>query len=704
MKHPSLGLRRGAAHNRFRVVALALAGTSLVSLNIRADGSSNFTENDFLGDIPVVSAVSRFEQRIDKAPASVTIIDRELIMLSGAQNIPELFRLVPGFQSYYVSGNRFGVSYHGFGEEFPNQMEVMVDGRSVYESLFSSVHWSTLGIELSDIDHIEVIRGSNAAAQGSNAYLGSINIVTRKPVQDSGLGLQVTAGDWQTRNGSLRYNDALGALDYRVSLSYQENEGFPAVEDGPLEDGHELYHGNFTATYTPSLVDTIELSAGYSHDKTGWGDSDHPDEFSLAQAYSHHQSLLWKHTSSDRSDFEVHIYHNKFDIKNWTYLGIFSDLLGMDENIVNAIYGDYPDFAARLISKLDTPIAGGFGRMLSERYDAQFQHNLRVGDSFRGAWGLGLRNESLEAFHPHSIDRDVDELITRLYGHGEWQLTPRMTLNSGIMVEDSPQDVLYSPRVSLHYSFVPNHTIRLGYARGNRAPSLLEANEYLTTHVDELVVDTVRVADPNLKEEKLNTFELAYMAQWSEPNLQLDLRFFREELIDVITTYSRFNPVEDTFFGDETHKYLSNFGDWDIVGGEVQLKYRPVPGTLLRLHYTNQDLDTPLDNEFYPWLGPSTKGNRMATHSAGLMFAQELSRSWTLSTTAYYQSEVKWEKGDLSKSFTRVDAQLIYKFNLERANGNIRFVAQNLGSDYTEFNDNNIFETRFFITAELELP
>src|SRR5690606_39526973 len=107
---------------------------------------------------------------------------------------------VPGFQSYHVSHNRYGISYHGIGREFANQMEVMVDGRSVYETIFSTVNWGTLGIELADIDHIEIVRGSNAPMQGSNAFMGSVNIVTRKPVQDSVLSLRSTLVDLGTRN------------------------------------------------------------------------------------------------------------------------------------------------------------------------------------------------------------------------------------------------------------------------------------------------------------------------------------------------------------------------------------------------------------------------------------------------------------------------------------------------------------------------
>lgn len=71
-------------------------------------------------------------QSMSRVPASVSIIDREMIDASGAITWVDVFRLAPGFQAYYINGNRYGIGYHGFGDQFPNHMEVMVDGRSIY--------------------------------------------------------------------------------------------------------------------------------------------------------------------------------------------------------------------------------------------------------------------------------------------------------------------------------------------------------------------------------------------------------------------------------------------------------------------------------------------------------------------------------------------------------------------------------------------
>ena len=115
------------------------------------------TEDDVFGDIPFVTGTSHFEQRILDAPTSVSIIDRKMIDASGAVEIVEVFRMVPGFQVYFPHTGRAAINYHGFPQEYSYRMEVKIDGHSVYEPAENAVLWSTLPIELDDVDYIEVL-------------------------------------------------------------------------------------------------------------------------------------------------------------------------------------------------------------------------------------------------------------------------------------------------------------------------------------------------------------------------------------------------------------------------------------------------------------------------------------------------------------------------------------------------------------------
>ncbi|MDY0070176.1 MAG: TonB-dependent receptor [Porticoccaceae bacterium] len=679
------------------------------------------TEGDLLADIPLVNAVSGFAQRPEQAPASVTIIDRALIELSGAQNFVDIFRLVPGFQSYHVSHNRYGISYHGIGREFANQMEVMVDGRSVYETIFSTVNWGTLGIELADIDHIEIVRGSNAPMQGSNAFMGSVNIVTRKPVQDSGLSLRSTLGDLGTRNASLRYNDSLGAVDYRLSLGYQHSDGFPAVpEEGFLGDGRELFHGNARGTYTPTLQDTVEVQLGFAQDRADWYEGSEPVPMSQSEFTSHFQAVNWTRSLASGSEVEVKAYHNRLKARNFVPLGPFYPFLGLDKatadfltavkptpqpiiDLVRGMTGLDAGNALALIGALNMEVSSGFGNLLSERHDVEFKHSLEPSERLRAAWGLGARRDGFEAAHPFGFNADVRENYWRAFAHGEWQASGWLTLNAGAMVEDTFVGTLVSPRVSANVALDPRHFLRVGYARGNRAPSLVEANEASIASVNGLVFDILRLSDPNLHEERLESFEIAYLFRGADPGLNFDLRLFDEKVSDVIDDLREPTTPPVSLFDSNLRRFENN-GYWRFRGAELQLDSQLTDSTFARLHYTNTDMDSRMLRERLPAPVWMTRDDRMARHSAGLLLGQRLSESWTLSLLTYHQSALRWEDGSDTDSFTRVDAQLAWRFSAGHSDGVVKLVAQNLGSNYAEFDPTNQFETRVFLSAEVNLP
>lgn len=154
------------------------------------------TESDFLTDMPIVLSVSRLSQRLDETPGAVTVLDRNMIRLSGARDVADLLRLVPGFQST-MSFERIApqATYHGTYYSVSNRMQVLVDGRSVYSPfLVGGIGPGLQTVALADIERIEVLRGSNSAAYGARAFLGVINIITLDPNQTVGFNAGASQG------------------------------------------------------------------------------------------------------------------------------------------------------------------------------------------------------------------------------------------------------------------------------------------------------------------------------------------------------------------------------------------------------------------------------------------------------------------------------------------------------------------------------
>src|SRR5690349_2147283 len=138
-------------HRRHRFLLAIILIMSQVSL---AMGESTDAFEFFQEEAKVVTA-SRREQSIKDVPVAVDVITAEEIHASGATNIWDLMRFRVGIDALdmrSVDGRRGIVSVRGIPQEFVHNLQVLLDGRSVYEPISGGVHWDQLPINLEDID------------------------------------------------------------------------------------------------------------------------------------------------------------------------------------------------------------------------------------------------------------------------------------------------------------------------------------------------------------------------------------------------------------------------------------------------------------------------------------------------------------------------------------------------------------------------
>jgi iron complex outermembrane receptor protein len=126
-----------------------------------------------------VTSASKKEQKLSKVPAAIFVITQEDIYRSGATNIPDLLRMVPGLEVAQINPSTWAISARGFNGQYSNKLLVLIDGRTVYTPIFSGVFWDAQDVPLDSIGRIEVIRGPGATVWGANAVNGVINIITK---------------------------------------------------------------------------------------------------------------------------------------------------------------------------------------------------------------------------------------------------------------------------------------------------------------------------------------------------------------------------------------------------------------------------------------------------------------------------------------------------------------------------------------------
>jgi len=208
-----------------------------------------------------VMSVSKTSEDLRDAPAAVYVLTSEDIARSGATSIPEVLRLVPGVQVARTNASGWAISVRGFNNALANKLLVLIDGREVYDPLFSGVYWDIQDTPLEDIERIEVIRGPGASLWGANAVNGVINIITKSAADTQGSLVSVTSGDSDHAIVTARYGGSMGDdAHWRVYGKYLARASTDTLAGTDANDAWSEWRGGFRMDWDPnSQGDTFSL-------------------------------------------------------------------------------------------------------------------------------------------------------------------------------------------------------------------------------------------------------------------------------------------------------------------------------------------------------------------------------------------------------------------------------------------------------------
>jgi len=181
-----------------------LKNFKLVCLSVLALPATAWAEIDPYGlsleelmNIPVtVSSRKALSQR--ETPGIVTVITGEEILNSGARDLIDVLRQVPGIDFRVMVNNGLGLGMRGqIGSD--GRVLMLVDGIEVNEHRYGSAVFGQ-GFPVEQIARIEIARGSSLALYGGAAELGVINITTKSAEELDGV--HVGAGIGSTGSGT----------------------------------------------------------------------------------------------------------------------------------------------------------------------------------------------------------------------------------------------------------------------------------------------------------------------------------------------------------------------------------------------------------------------------------------------------------------------------------------------------------------------
>jgi iron complex outermembrane receptor protein len=628
------------------LASLACAGASL--------GAPPLSEQDFLADLPVVLSVSRLAQPKQEAPAAITVIDRALIDASPAMEITDLLRLVPGFQVGQVSGSERTISSHGMADQLGRRMQVLVDGRSVYDPFFGGALWQSLPLSLADVERIEVVRGPNAAAFGANAFQGAINIVTRAPGPRTETRAQLVAGSRDTQRIDLAQDWLAGAHRLQLSAGLQQDDGFPVRHDS-RQAGR--LNGRLDSQLSPR--DKLELLVGIQNADIGTGYPQDPFQPPRTNDLSHHYGQLrWQRFLDGGADLTLQLYHTDQD-SNDRYDYVIPGLIPPGTYFIDR----------------------GFS---AKRSDAELQWRGSIAAATRLVIGMGARLERGESRFGMAPDADNDRTQYRVFAHGEQRLAQHWLLQGGLMVEDfEGVGTFTSPRLSLNYRYRPGHALRISAARGYRTPSLFEQDAYfgIFQTANNAPVLIGFIAPVPLEPESIIAYELGLMGELAAPRLTYDIKLFHHAMDDLVFAAENAATSQWEF---------QNNGQLDVTGLELGLEARLGPSTRLHLAYSLADADGQNTREFGPGgvIRTDDLGPTVPRHTVGLLLSHRFAAGWAGSLSWSFVDAMEWTgEGDPVSEIQRLDMKLGRELRLMGSDVRLELIAQNLLNDpFYDFN------------------
>jgi len=669
-------------------LAALFCSATLVSPTVTAKDSADLSF--FEQEIPIVLSATRLAQPQNEAPATVSIIDRELIKLSGAKSIPEIFRLVPGMHVGYFRGNNPVVAYQGLSSEYPQGVQVLIDGRSVYSPLFGGVDWANLPLLIEDIERIEIIRGANGSSFGSNAFQSVINISTSHSVQSNGLQVKSVLGEHGYQRSVLRAGGGAEDMNFRIGASHIDDSGYRNNHDDNRQDTI-----NARIDYQLSANDSLQLNIGAVNSLRQTKNPDQtPDPFDPARQvessnYSAH--IKWEKQTADRQQFTTQFSYTQHQQTDKVSSVFDSGIPGVGDVSNQLDYSQY-----------------------YERYDLEFEHQFEASKALRISWGVGNRNDRVYIPLWLGSDKTFDNSLQRVFSNIEWRPFRQIVVNLGALWEQnqlSGDDI--SPRIAVNYLPSKQHSFRLSASHSTRVPVLTEEHFQADLVFESVSVPGLLFTQPvgrstqELEAEKVDSFELGYHGLFINNALSLDIKLFRNEYDQLIDTRDIDTPLYISLDGKPLAPFTIDAGNKiksfdnlyyaNINGYEFELNYRPNKNNLVHIGYAYNHVNVG---------GLNNKAIRNIQRSVpkdifNMLLAHTFNNGLWLSTALYYTGSMEYlDSGNPQGPMRRLDLNIGQAIKLDAGqNLDLSFSLQLALDKNKDFLNEFHLDNRAFIEA-----
>lgn len=464
---------------------VSATGDTKVSAGDDASVDLALASDAFMLDQVVVTG-SKSETKRRFSPTLVNVVTAKTFDLVGACSLADGLNFQPGVRVENDCQN-CGFTQVRINGLDGHYSQILMNSRPVFSALTGVYGLEQIPANM--IERVEVMRGGGSALFGSSAIGGTINIITRDPVENTAevshtLNLMGVTGGAMDNNTTV--NASVVSKNEKVGLFiYGQNrnrDGYDHDGDGFTEIA-QLKTQTLGARATMKTTDRSRLVVEYhgTHEYRRGGDNlDLPP----------HQAMV-----AEQVDHNIHGLETSFDVRDAQGINRWNIFAAMQDTRRQSYYGSEQD-----------PNAYGKTHDLVALGGAQWTH------SFDRLWFMPAELIAGVEYNYNYLndvtigyDHDMTQCVNIYSGYlqNEWR-TDRWGFLVGARIDkhslvDNP---IVSPRANLRFNPSQDLNFRLSYSTGFRSPQAYDEDFHVAIVGGERVVT---VLAPGLKHESSNS-------------------------------------------------------------------------------------------------------------------------------------------------------------------------------------------------------
>ena len=523
----------------------------------------------FLEDAGMIELASRHRQEIGMSPSAVTVITREDVEASGATNLPDLLRMVPGMDVVISSPSYHSVSSRLFWNSSNLYYQLLIDGRDCINEILGQAAWQAEIVSIEDIERIEILRGPASSMYGASALAGVVSVTTRVVPEKTSASVRFAGGEVGLLQVGGRASTRIGNWGFALyGGTNQINSNFLLREGGM--QGWKL---RAMAEYEWSESKRILIDFGTSHASGGLNTSVGlvdmtMDIRALRLAYESVNlsgRLYWLNAPIDA------MLEAPLEFGGMT-LAAFIPLVIDTHTVDGEVQWTLPELTEKLLL-----MVGGGGRLSWIGSD-----QLLDGDTYADISSPDYHKAGVSHFEGRA----------GAFVHSEYQPAEWVTISGSLRFDYNTETKTFlSPRVTTVFKPAKGQYLRMGMSRAFRKPPYIESSFHpmvdfpsdspITGPAQDKFQEFMSrsIGNPDIQNEELVSFEAGYLGLYLDGtfSVALDIFFsqFRQGVALSADIISDAQGLPDL---DQSSIMVTNdWADLDTYGSELVVRYNPSP-------------------------------------------------------------------------------------------------------------------------------